>query len=754
MVDKRRWDNIRVGDLLRADTFGQQIYIMDPSTKQSEPLIINHTHFFVDVFCNYDDTKRIKVLNGINGDTNPSDIISVDEWYEEIDNAENSLVYFIEGYAGCGKSVFVQKTLSKLIGRYEYSYNYFNYDIGADFESKTCDKIKNSILLRFLDRLSRLIIDKKTNVVDKFNELMANKDNICYLDHNRDIYLKFVDTDKYAYELNRLKTSGGHKSERVNNFIKPLIKQVEKSNFTLGQILSLDCVLRLSEYICGDDFNNNGIYICYDNLDSVEDFEELNLFYNHLAYMRQKIDAYILHSKQNYNNALEPHFVFFATTRKITISRVREVISDSLAHDQNVHRIDVSGINDFRKLVCKRVDFFKEYITHYAPQYAGHYVAELKVLLEKAKKITEMEFIRKQYSQLWNYNYWVCCSILQRVIHDFKDDVFECIRYFDKGNDGDSEQEFSYSGASAIFLSLIYKLFNKSGIWGVDYLNLPELGKLAESDRIERYASLSRLILTYMCRSKDAQGHDRPVTVKEIFEVFSPLYDSKDICSSLANMVSRENTGTWRRQIHYYKHPIAENRKPYDALKEQFEEFKTSPSHSYPYTEFLLCESGRFFVERIVSDFEYYANRLSIDNKALYLLTDIDEMNKGITDVCDAVECSCKNLKKFDETYRNKCDIELVDYLKLPIHPQTKESNPQLHAERIIFTHIAYLEHFHSDMMKSRPELDKNAINDLIVTSITRYLELYDVYIVPVSLQRKNRAEEIQKRIRKYKKAK
>ena len=65
----------------------------------------------------------------------------------------------------------------------------------------------------------------------------------------------------------------------------------------------------------------------------------------------------------------------------------------------------------------------------------------------------------------------------------------------------------------------------------------------------------------------------------------------------------------------------------------------------------------------------------------------------------------------------------------------------QLHEERIIFSHISYLELFRQFKINSITDREKKDINKLIVDAIIRYLDLYDEYVEPVDTQRAERAK-------------
>ena len=107
--------------------------------------------------------------------------------------------------------------------------------------------------------------------------------------------------------------------------------------------------------------------------------------------------------------------------------------------------------------------------------------------------------------------------------------------------------------------------------------------------------------------------------------------------------------------------------------------------------EFLLCDSGKSYVERLMQEFEFFSNRLSNSNPPLYLC-DIKDMELIINNVRNAVEICCNNMLKFKDKYIESYGISQEEYMSLNIHPITNyNKSPQLHTERVIFSHISYL---------------------------------------------------------------
>lgn len=407
MSRNKSWDRISLEDILRVDSFGQQIYIIDSSTGLRYGLIRDNREFFTQI---YSQTAN-NVMEVVDGSQVNKHKTSVEDWISnEIGKTENSLAIFIEGYAGCGKSTFVQYLLSKQLKSYNYEYQYYNYDIGANSVGNS-ERIVSAIREGFIRQLIKCITDNKIYVIDKFKELISQSE-IEYLDPYYRIYNEFINVDTFDKSIRYYR----HNRDE-NKFRSSLHKQLKE--FSCAQILALDYILRLSNYIKSDKKNNPLLYVCYDNLDSIENSEELKEFANILVSMRKNIDDYINVTLQNYNGMLIPHFVMISTYRKITATKIEssihsERIDDYSEYNQYIQYIDASHFYSYYNIIEKREQYFSKYIKDMD--------LSAKTLLEELqtiKKLIKTDFVRKRYAGLWNNNYRTCSTIFDRILKKY-----------------------------------------------------------------------------------------------------------------------------------------------------------------------------------------------------------------------------------------------------------------------------------------------------------------------------------------------
>lgn len=735
-------ENVTLQDLLTVDTHGEIIYIQDKAASEPYKLVANRQVFFSGLFADV-EKKGITIIQD-----NDKISVNLEQLLESLNKSRKSCVVLIEGFAGCGKSTLVQYVLWKQLRTYNYDYSFYNYDLEAQndliIHDKSGNKIKKSSIYEAIKKslFEQFIkvVEKNNNVMNDFESLL----NLCrdYQPFNS-LYHDFYNTDTFeeihSYVYNDLKN-------KKDIIIRNLLKQSSIISSS-ACLLALDCLFRLAMY---KNRMIEKLYICYDNLDAIEDADDLVYFDDNLADFRGLIDRFIilLQSKNFFTGVPTPHFVILVTYRKITailanIARTpyKEVSTDRYAgtnQNNSIYHIDATSIFSYRKIVAKRKRFFEEYFSN-----TSNINQETKdKLMENFSSWDRLnqnlEIMHDRYACLWNKNYRTCSLIANKLFSEESYDFLSHIKFIEnsKVNDGydfavDNDGNnilCTYYGGSAILLSSVCKVFNDCKIWD-DLLNLAPLG----TDQISyKNISFSRIILTYM------YNREKPVSLKELFNTFckNRLFSYKDLCHNLSTMLARNLDGVWRRPI-YYSGECILSEKADDIEKALLKECKQwiKSSNSYHNYSFQLCDSGKAYVERVMQEFEFFSNRLSNSNKALYLYDNIYDIEQIIQEVFNAVSYCCENMLDFRKQYIKINSIPEEKYLSLLIHPITNNKRtPQLHTERIIFSHIAYLNNVRQYFLDEDVTADfekRKEYNAMFIKHIGSYLELYTNRILP-----------------------
>ncbi len=757
---------ISLQDLLTVDTHSAVIRIQDANSPKPHALIPNREVFFSSngLFA----PVRKKGICGYLGEKVKKNI-SLENLLHILDTSRNSNVVLLEGFAGCGKSTLVQYILSKQLQTYNYDYQLYNYDLEAQNYVLTHDesgKITNrSSIIKAIKKgfVGQFVKFAKTNtkVINDFALLLSKCQKFQPFN---DLYYWLFNSKSFGDVISHV--NGGMKNcERtVENILITQLDRIE--SFTC--VLALDYLFRISLYL-----NRivRKLYICYDNLDAIEDAEDLSNFDKRLIEFRGTIDDFIafIEDEGLFEGLSSPTFVIIATYRKITArmanlsaNSFREAKTDEAAgNDQNkyVFLLDATRAFSYKKIVSKRKKYFINYFktAYNIPISLREKLQEDFVSWDYLNQ--KMEIMDDKYACLWNMNYRTCSIIADKLYSTPEYAFSKSIQQIanpgmDDGYNGTirshKEDNFlgTYYGGSAIILSSVCKVFHDNHIWD-DFLKLAPLNQEPPS---YKHVSFSRIILTYI------YNVNRAVSLNELHCRFCKcgLFPSSLLCQILSKMLARNLDGVWRRPIYYAKGYIfSEDAEEIEKiLFASCNQVDNGDSVSRNF-EFLLCDSGVSYVERLMQEFEFFSNRISNKNKPLYLYRTPSEIKSIIDSVCMAVKRCCENMLDFKNEYIKLNNITEQEYLNLPIHPVTNFSKtPQLHTERTIFSHIAYLNHVRSYFLDERIISDmkkRKQFNKMFVDSIAEYLKIYYDLILPLTSARQKVAESLKSIVDKIK---
>lgn len=753
-------EKITLHDLLTVDTHGEIIFIQDKQSDKPYELISDRSIFFSTngIFSRVENNSLTIIEPNIKRN------ISISNLLRDLDESRESCVMLIEGFAGCGKSTLVQYILARQLKTYNYNYSFYNYDLEAQNDIVIHDDEGNII------KKSSIYEAIKKSFFEEFvKELKHNKeiikDFVSFLKKCKEfqpfnnLYYGFFLTDTFREVLSYV-DDDVEKNEDV--ILKNLIAQA--NNITSSScLLALDYIFRLVLY---KNRIIEKLYICYDNLDAIENAKDLKNFDEDLVEFRGVIDRYIylLQADHAFHGLPTPHFVIIATYRKITAivaniaeTAYREVKVDNNAGYNNgrfVFHVDATSAFSYRQIVAKRKKFFDQFLGN-QPNISRVKRKEVIEKLSSWNKLNQnLEIMNDRYACLWNKNYRTCSLIAHMLYSESSYDFIKCVDFIDKAKQNDGYYTVAdetgnnvlctYYGNSAILLSCVCKVFNQHHIWD----KMLKLSALNDETISYKNVSLSRLILTYIYDKEGA------VSLETLYKVFCSkgLFLYEDLCHILANMLARNVDGVWRRPI-YYSNDYILSERPEEIKQNLLNDHqkiggKDSFLHNY---SFFLCDSGKAFVERLMQEFEFFSNRIDNECKALYLYNNIDDIVSVVSRVYTAVEHCCNNMLDFRIKYMELYEVSEADYLKLPLHPTTNKHSSQLYTERTIFSHIAYLNNVRRYFLDKSitPDIDRRKqYNKEFVKHIGNYFELYNTIIHPISSARELVAQKLGEKLK------
>jgi len=393
---------------------------------------------------------------------------TIDGWLRSNKNFHeslNCLLFFIEGYAGCGKSTLVQHILYMVLNNPNYEYSYYNYDVGTFPEDDTqnqdnsIDFIKYSIMHGLKDQIIS-ILDRKEgrDILDKFLFLLADDEAVQKLDRTLKIKKKFASNFVSAAEAVLKNNDQRSKDDKIDTL--KLVIEEQLDSLSTYQLLCVDYLWRLAQCLVDFSTYRKYMYVCYDNLDSIMNYDLLCGFKDKLIIFRDNLNEYIskLNSniktkKKSYGNNVNKigSFVIFATFRKITAiratSRNTEMLDDTILNEKYIKVIEVSKQYEFTRIVHKRIDHFSKKLktTNICGRNTKNLIAQMKAVDELKK----MAFVKNTYSGLWNNNLGSCSNVLSDLIVYYNFEIGKCIELCKENIDG--KDKYIYYGASSLF---------------------------------------------------------------------------------------------------------------------------------------------------------------------------------------------------------------------------------------------------------------------------------------------------------------
>lgn len=310
------------------------------------------------------------------------------------------------------------------------------------------------------------------------------------------------------------------------------------------------------------------------------------------------------------------------------------------------------------------------------------------------------------------------------------------ITLHDEKFDGCNRDKYCYYGASSLFLHAICKMLKRMCIFDSNHLDLINI----KEDALSRNTSLSRLIITYLYTRNES------VPITELFEAFDKVFEAEYICKILGQLIKRVKGEIWRRPIYYSRNALDNENDIQNVLYKQYKKYKNNEQCKY--TEFRICDCGETYINEIVPQFEFYSVRIDEQHPNLYSINKVEDLEEVLQSVFEKIQVCCEKQIEFARKYMEEYNLDRANYLTQYFHPRTHLENPQLHIERVIFSHIEYFNKYRMYLnSKNKPEkYDK--FNDVLLKYIGNYLEVYNDYILKICSDRKGVAKKMQDKLK------
>ena len=795
------YNKVTGAELLRADCNSQKVFINDESGESvnllSEKQFWGDDHSLNGLYYDYLDENNTGWSVEKSGWNDYSEdqeakmnANQTQNWiYQNVFVANTSTITVIQGYAGCGKTIFVNRLLRQQRGQdkgIEYHDVYIDYDNNALESGFLACSIRN----HFIEQLSKhLLEDDGLKIYERFVQIISKYgDNSSSFSEYTSL---FNEEGLIAVKAKKLFENRDNLDERETNICKLRCQFISGTVALSGALRDrVEEKGRIQNFEALADVKERYIYAlleCYITMDfllsyavntiraqktEIAFYDNLDIIDNprHVAFFILKLQAVLSRIAYLYGKEkpTKPVFNVIITVRKITASSIASTFVDVHTNERGLNIIpikylDISNLYSPIKLLKHKALTLQSILDEVIPLEKQE--VHVKDFLEAILSVPEKTFENIGLSELFNHNIRACANILEQATNYSSTIIPEEI----------DAKAFPDKCNSMIWTHCICAVLQTKHIW-------KNLGFNESSREIEYYpAALSRLILTYMYNRRRGykykiSGYDSvEVLFTDLICIFEkmPFLESPKtnlgrraiqteaerdysipntrdkIIKVLSDMLKRNATfdsinpndelELWRRPIYYTRNafPLVDENGNDNAEKELNNQLDFLEEKENKVTSFCITDEGYTFIERIVTNFEFFSARFNGNNSIpLCFVRNDSRLDSLINNVFTQVERCVGDHLWLMNYYVKKNGIshndpnnpnykeDINQYLLQEFHPRTEHFKPQLHVVRTIFDHIYSLNDYRDFLISNQPKEYKK-LNKTLVAWIGKYLELY-----------------------------
>lgn len=643
-------------------------------------------------------------------------------------------IFFLVGYQGCGKTTFIHSVINKY--RKETAARVLVLD--CDKKGKDPHQIQKTICG---------LIKKCLKEVSSFNDYIdfynANIDVIDEFDD--DIFNDFFDIVKEINETDRIDR---HSNEyrRLNSFINSML--------SIKQAIYLLILLNLAHNYSDKDKLDEKLMLFIDNLDCIDEYNELAEFISCIdsltVDMSEVFEKFKLCTGQNLCSTFVSKIKIFIAMRETTKANLPSShFSD--AFKSIYTNKDITECYDKGEIVKKRIYQLFDY------DKKGLLKEKQKNQIQLLLDVIDDVYTANVIYPLFNNNYRSAVEMLVRIIIAHSSTMES---YVHLSNLEDSQYKH---GARGVLFKFIFDELNKST--GNEPSCFKRIGVLDLLNRKNNSVSICRLILSYLSNYTETKCDSgrNSIALRDILNNFEGIFEGEKVVKTLWEMFSLRDTD--------WSHLVSFNQIEYEntdqAIGGNIDFNRLNPDKTMLHYS---C-AGKIYIEYVATHFEFFTARVYKTNReALFcnsnLLRDTNTQNFKCIDIVNKiygeVEQCCAALKQFNINLCEKSHF-LNPYSKAELYKEShyvcmfkriqydgqERRFKQFHEERIILTHINYIDCYRSYVLKYCDMIsyeDKLEINQKLVECISKYVELLASNAI---LKNKNTDNELVKHYRR-----
>ncbi|MBE6786517.1 MAG: ParA family protein [Ruminococcaceae bacterium] len=454
---------------------------------------------------------------------------------------------------------------------------------------------------------------------------------------------------------------------------------------------------------------NKRTTIFLDNLDNMIDHGDIRKilrqydnFLNGMGSLYDRIRTFL-------DNEYAYRYVFVFVLRDSTVSYLT-------GHEYAIRQItdeeyDVTRHYSKKEIVSKRLELFTKFTNTYNNVNAARKVSYDKTI-ELLRNILSDSYVTETIFNIFNNDYRICIMTMIKIASSGQ------VSNRDYDN---IKRAGALHGSRGIIYRLLFNNFYKKGYFKririTDFKN-----------RGIEPSSPSRLLLTYIANSTDVElSHDsRKVSFDDLLDEIDGQIEKNDVVRCLWGMYNLVTADDWCNLISFAESNDASEQglvKEYDhyTKRKNGQTFK-----NIEYSTFRITTAGLAFLTYACIHFEFFACRsLSANYPPLFLPKSFEENEDGyvfktiINSVLEEVKTCAEKLAETYESESGLCSFANSTFVF-----KKQEKSAQYHVERMVFSHVRYLDEFRRFALKTKEEGLSKEVSDYALEKIEEYLNI------------------------------
>lgn len=585
------------------------------------------------------------------------------------------------GYRGSGKTTFVHY-LNKVFG-----YNMIL--ISIDDYYYEADPIRYQ-LATYLHNVVLLDINNKLEIFNKFLEVFNSENNRYFFLTRIDKVDRFEDFIKLISSYSTKKLA----DEDITEIKEQLMGK--RISFLMMMITLYNLCERLLHR------NTGKVFFCLDNMDAIEDIVFIQDFMGQYVVFRNNV-SFILDNishpeiTEKNNNRFQDYF-FIITARESTKAKMNAHFN--IDYINSIEYINLSVVFSKVGILNKRIDYLL----------AEKIINKTQIKrIENCKMLFNDSLFSSVFVSMFNNDYRKMIHVASLLaFHESEFDKYRALM----GIGTDS----SKYGARGIVFHLIFS-----------YLLREDEIKDVMKHQIE-VMNILNYLKNYDNRYSDIIFDD-PTTSLDLLSLskdFDEILSINDLIYLLFMMYNMKDSHNWAHLVTFDRLRVNNQHE----VKKQINLIKAKEDDSSKYAKVRITCAGLIFLKYIISHFEFLS--LQCGNNEFLFSDNNLKKRKQAYEFETIIEKVYNRLREFNGKI---IGISKDGYLgsMFSYYEQVRDEArvANIHTyERIIFTHISYLDNFRLYLLNnmSLPAEEKREINEKLTGCISKYIDIFNEF--------------------------